>query len=31
MKNKKKGIKRLVKILIIIIIIIGIGWYLKDL
>ncbi len=31
MKNKKKGIKRLVKILIIIIIIIGICWYLKDL
>ena len=31
MKNKKKGIKRLVKILIIIIIIIGIGWYLKEL
>ncbi len=31
MKNKKKGIKRLVKILITIIIIIGICWYLKDL
>lgn len=31
MKNKKKGIKRLVKILIIIIIVIGICWYLKDL
>lgn len=31
MKNKKKGIKRLVKILIIIIIIVGICWYLKDL
>lgn len=31
MKNKKKGIKRLVKILIKIIIIIGICWYLKDL
>lgn len=31
MKSKKKGIKKLVKILIIIIIIIGIGWYLKEL
>lgn len=31
MKNRKKGIKRLVKILIIIIIVIGICWYLKDL
>ena len=31
MNNKKKGIKRLVKILIIIIIVIGICWYLKDL
>lgn len=31
MKNKKKGIKRLVKILIIIIISIGICWYLKEL
>lgn len=31
MKNKKKGIKRLIKILIIIILIIGICWYLKNL
>ena len=31
MKSKKKGIKKLVKILIIIIIVIGICWYLKDL
>ena len=31
MKNKKKGIKWFVKILIIIIIVIGICWYLKDL
>ena len=31
MKSKKKGIKKLVKIIIIIIIIIGIGWYLKEL
>lgn len=31
MENKKKGIKRLIKILIIIILIIGICWYLKNL